>query len=347
MPLDRRQFLHLAAQSAAAGAFSNSLLSPQSASAAMPDPFARLDGIALAQKIAKGDATALEVLDAAIARIERLNPKINAVVTTDFDRARSRARENKFQGPFAGVPYLVKDLSDFAGLRTTKGSRAMLGNIADKTDVYVQACVDAGMNVVGKSNTPEFGMSCTTESLALGPCYNPWDLVRSAGGSSGGAAAAVASGMVPIAQGSDSGGSIRIPASCCGVFGLKPSRGRMIGSSDAFGFATRGVLTRSVRDSAHALAATERPQPAPGLKPVGLVKEPSKRRLTIGLYLKGEYGVEPEPEVADAVMATARLCEELGHKVRTAQIRFDAAISKDYHIVQSRKSARNIEDLEK
>ena len=223
----------------------------------------------------------------------------------------------------------------------------MLANIADATDTYVQACIDAGMNVVGKSNTPEFGMSCTTESMVLGPCYNPWNLVRSAGGSSGGAAAAVAAGMVPIAQGSDSGGSIRIPASCCGVFGLKPSRGRMIGSKDTFGFGSRGVITRSVRDSAYALAATERPQPAPGLNPVGLVKGPSKCRLTIGFYLKGEYGVDPEPDVAKAVMATARLCEELGHNVKPAQIRCDVAVSKDYHIIQSRRSAENVAELER
>jgi amidase len=152
---------------------------------------------------------------------------------------------------------------------------------------------------------------------------------------------------VPIAQGSDSGGSIRIPASCCGVFGLKPSRGRLIGSTDAYSFSSRGVLSRSVRDTAQALAVTERAQPAPGLKPVGLVEMPSPRRLTIGLYLKGENGVEPQSDVADAVLATARLCEELGHDVRLSRIRFDAPVSQDYHIVRSRRSAETVDELEK
>jgi amidase len=347
MPLDRRRFIHVATGAATAALLADFLAASESALAISLPPLSSLDGIAQAQAIAKGEVTALEVLEAAIKQIERINPQLNAVVTTDFDRARDRAREHKFVGPFSGVPYLVKDLSDFAGVRTTKGSRAMLTNISKTTDKYVQAGIDAGLNVVGKSNTPEFGMSCTTESLALGPCYNPWNLKRSAGGSSGGAAAAVAAGMVPIAQGSDSGGSIRIPASCCGVFGLKPSRGRLIGSTDAYGFSSRGVLTRSVRDTAHALAVTERPQPAPGLKPVGLVNEPSKRRLTIGLYLKGENGVEPAADVADAVLATARLCEELGHDVKLSRIRFDVAISEDYHIIRSRRSAETVAEMEK
>jgi amidase len=347
MPLDRRRFLYVAAGAASAALIADPLGQPARAFAAAPSPLTALDAIAQAQAIAKGEVTALEVLDAAIAQIERLNPQLNAVVTTDFDRARDRARDGKLQGPFAGVPYLLKDLTDVAGLRTTKGCRAMLTNIATTTDKYAQACIDAGMNVLGKSNTPEFGMSCTTESLALGPCYNPWNPKRSAGGSSGGAAAAVAVGMAPIAQGSDSGGSIRIPASCCGVFGLKPSRGRLIGSTDVYGFGSRGVLSRSVRDTAHALAVTERSQPAPGLKPVGLVSGPSKRRLTIGLYLKGENGAEPTAEVADAVLATARLCEELGHDVKMSKIRFDVSVSEDYHVIGSRRSTETIADLEK
>jgi amidase len=323
MPLSRRQFIHVASRGAATVAFAQLLVRPDRALAGFGPQFAKLDGIAQAEAIKKGDASATEVLNAAIGAIERLNPKINAVVTTDFDRARSRADKNDFHGPFGGVPFLVKDLNEFAGVRTTNGSRAMLANISKTTGPYIQACVDTGFNVVGKSNTPEFGLTGTTESLALGPCYNPWNLDRSAGGSSGGAGAAVAAGMVPIAQGSDGGGSIRIPSSCCGVFGIKPSRGRLIGSTDEFGFSVKGGLSRSVRDNAHLLARTERKHPAPGLKPIGLVNEPSRRRLTIGMYLKGYRGGDPSPDVSDAILATARLCEELGHNIKIMRFEVD------------------------
>jgi amidase len=320
MPLTRRQFIHVASTGIAAAAAGRLLSKSAFALAATDDPFATLDGIAQAQAVKKGDATAIEILDFAIRRIERLNPQINAVVTTDFEAARSRARENKFQGPFAGVPFLVKDLDNFAGVRTTYGSRAMTSHIAEASDPYIAACVDAGFNVAGKSNTPELGLTGTTESLALGPCYNPWDLTRSSGGSSGGAGAAVAAGMVPVAQGSDGGGSIRIPASCCGVFGLKPSRGRMVGSTDEFTFSVKGALSRTVRDTAHVLAQTERKQPEADLEPVGLVTGPEKRRLKIGLSLKGIAGRQPSADVSDAVLSTAKLCEELGHDVRMFRI---------------------------
>ena len=348
MPLTRRQFIHVASSSAAAAAVSHLVWNPSRAFAATDGSLARMDAIAQAEAIAKGDASALEVLDAAITRIKRLNPKVNAVVAIDFDRARSRARANDFKGPFAGVPFLVKDLDDFGGVRTTNGARAFLSYVPDKTEPYIQACVDTGFNVAGKSNTPEFGLTGTTESLALGPCYNPWNLKHSSGGSSGGAGAAVASGMVPIAQGSDGGGSIRIPASCCGVFGLKPSRGRMIGSSDEFAFSVKGGLSRTVRDSAHLLAGTERKKPAPGLKPVGLVTRPSKRRLTIGLSLKGAGGIEPSADVSDAILATARLCEELGHDVKISRIAYDGGrMGEDFLTLWASSAGEAVEFLEK
>ena len=347
MSLTRRQFIHVTSAATAAAA-TQLVWKPLGAFAASGDSLAKMDGVAQAAAIAKGDVTALEALDASIASIQQLNPKINAVVSIDFDRARSRAREHSFKGPFAGVPFLVKDLDDFGGVRTTHGARAFLSNMPEKSEPYIQACLETGFNVAGKSNTPEFGLMCSTESLALGPCYNPWNLQRSAGGSSGGAGAAVAAGMVPIAQGSDGGGSIRIPASCCGVFGLKPSRGRMIGSNDEFGFSVKGGLTRTVRDSAELLAGTERKKPAPGLKPVGLVRGPSKRRLTIGLQLKGAGGVEPSPDVSDAVLATARLCEELGHDVKLSQISVESQqLSEDFLTVWASFAGEAVAYLEK
>ena len=351
MPWTRRQFLQISSQSVAFAAVTQTLgrssFAAEKAASGVYDPFARLDGLAQAKAIASGEATALEVLDFAIARIERLNPKINAVVTTDFEAARSRARANEFKGPFAGLPFLVKDLDDFVGVRTTNGARAYLRTVSDSTEPFVQACVDAGVNVEGKTNTPEFGLTPTTESLALGPCYNPWNLTRSAGGSSGGAGAAVAAGLVPIAQGSDGGGSIRIPASCCGVFGLKPSRGRLIGSNDEFEFSVNGLLTRTVRDTAQMLAVTERKEPGFGMPQIGLVKGPSKRRLTIGLYLKGASDVEPASDVSNAVLATAKLCEELGHDVRMSRIDFgDGQLADDFLTLWASFSGKAVEELE-
>lgn len=348
MPLTRRRFVSIASQSVVAAAVGHFCGRPVRAQAKTADPFVALDGVAQAQAIAKGDASPSEILELAIKRIERLNPRINAVVTTDFQAARSRARKNDLQGAFAGVPFLVKDLDDFAGMRTTYGSRAMLSNIAKTTDPYVQACVETGVNVLGKSNTPEFGLTGTTESLALGPCYNPWDITRSCGGSSGGAAAAVAAGMVAIAHGNDGGGSIRIPASCCGVFGLKPSRDRLIGTSDEYGLSVQGAISRTVRDNAFLLAHTERPEPAPGLQQVGLVTEPSGRRLTIGLSLKGTNGLEPAADVRGAILSTAKLCEELGHDVRIARIEIDGRqMTEDFLVLWSSFAGQAVELFEK
>jgi amidase len=348
MHVHRRQFLQVASHAAAAVALTPYLSSKLRAAAVADDPFARLDAVGQAEIIAKKEATPLEVLEAAIRRIEALNPKINAVVAEDFQRARSRAQENHFAGPFAGVPFLIKDLDDFAGVRTSYGTRAMMEHISKTHEPYVAACVATGINVVGKSNTPELGLTGTTESLALGPCYNPWDLKRSSGGSSGGAGAAVAAGMVPMAQGSDGGGSIRIPASCCGVFGLKPSRGRLLGSNDEFEFSVNGALSRTVRDTAHLLAHTERDKPSPGLKPIGLVTGPNKRRLKIGMYLQGASGEEPSTDVTSAIFSTAQLCEELGHELRIARLDFSGSpMAEDFLTLWASSAGEAVARLEK
>lgn len=324
MKLSRRRFLTLASLSAGAVSFPGLLRSTRlQAALASQNPFLELDAVAQAELVGKGEVTAVELLEAAIGRIDAVNPSVNAVVTKLYDSARERAASGDFDGPFAGVPFLVKDLNDVAGARTTNGCRAMLENIAETNHAYIQACIDAGLNPCGKTNTPEFGLQATTESLALGPCYNPWDPTRSSGGSSGGAGAAVATGMVPLAHGNDGGGSIRIPSSCCGVFGLKTSRGRLIGTTNRFSLAVQGGLTRTVRDSAHLLAHTERDKPAPGLEPVGLVKGPSERRLRIGMYLHGTRGEQPAADVAEAIQSTAELCRELGHEVVDASLEYD------------------------
>jgi amidase len=274
------------------------------------------DAVETAAMIRGGQLSAQEAAKAAIDRTLKLQPKLNFLVASDFDRALSRAAP---VGPFGGVPFLVKDLEDYAGLPTRMGSRAYLATpVAAKQGPLVDAFVASGVNVIGKSATPEDGFLPTTEPLAFGPTRNPWDPTRSSGGSSGGAAAAVAAGAVPIAHASDGGGSIRIPASCCGLFGLKPSRGRMAGArlaKQVTDLDVNHVLTRSVRDSAVMFAAIEDHGPGAQLAPVGLVAAPLDRKLRVGLVIETGAGKAPAPEVRTAAESAAQLLRDLGHTV--------------------------------
>ena len=316
--IDRRQFMSSAAALALAGA----ALRPQRAAA--HDAFSGYDGIGQAELVRAKQATALDLVDAAIARIEAANPQLNAVVWRMFEHARTRAKGPLPDSPLTGVPYLIKDLNNVAGERTTWGSRFSPNTPATATDAMPQKAVDAGLVIVGKTNTPEFGLLATTESLRLGPCHNPWDLDRSTGGSSGGAAAAVAAGLVPAAHASDGGGSIRIPSSCCGVFGLKPSRGRMnllplermVGGAD---LAVENCVSRTVRDNAMLFSLSEDTGDHAPLKPIGFVAGPSQRRLRIAFGTASYYGAEPHPDVKAAVEASANLCASLGHTIVPAQ----------------------------
>ncbi|MDB5417802.1 MAG: 6-aminohexanoate-cyclic-dimer hydrolase [Phenylobacterium sp.] len=277
------------------------------------------DATQTAAMIRRGELSAAEVVQAAIARAEALQPVLNFIVNSDFDRALAKAKTGSPAGPFGGVPFLIKDLEDYAGLPTRAGSRSgSLRAPATSQTPYISAFDRAGLVILGKSATPEFGFLPTTEPLATGATHNPWDLTRSSGGSSGGAAAAVAAGVVPVAQASDGGGSIRIPASNCGLFGLKPSRGRMIGTRDETKISDLGarhVLSRSVRDSAALFALTEDAAAGARYAPVGLVTAPSKRRLRIGLLMENGLGHSPSPEVFAATMSAARLVASLGHHV--------------------------------
>lgn len=288
------------------------------------------DATAVATRIRRGEITRLEAVDRAIAAAQALQPRLNFLVAEDFERARGRARRGDRSGPFAGVPFLVKDLTDYKGLPTRAGSRttAGIGPAAQQTP-YVDALDRAGFIVIGKSSSPEFGLLPTTEPLAFGPTRNPWDPSRSSGGSSGGSAAALAAGVVPIAHANDGGGSIRIPAAMSGLFGLKPSQGRMIGATiDDGGAINIGVehcLSHSVRDSATLFAATERRDAEAPYRPVGIVAGPSRKRLRIGLLLEGYSGSPPGTEVAGAIQATAALLRKLGHSVRPTKWPFDTA----------------------
>jgi amidase len=308
--MTRRRFLESAACAGAAAAW------PWPAWAAA-DEYAVLDATAQAELVRSGQVTSLELVDAAIARIEALNPEINAFVSTNYERAREQAQGELPDGPFRGVPYAIKDLSDYEGEPTTYGSRLFEKNVAEASNGIVQRALAAGLVILGKTNTPEFGLISTTESLLLGPARNPWNLEHHTGGSSGGAAAAVASGMLPCAQASDGGGSIRIPASVCGVFGLKPSRGRIFATRAGLpgDIAVRFAVSRSVRDSATLLAASERTGSDAAYRPVGVVSGPSRRRLRIAFSKTHLKRQTIDPEVDAALDQTAALCRELGHTV--------------------------------
>lgn len=282
------------------------------------------DAVEIAGRIRRKEVSALEVTEKAVRDAEALNPKLGFLVTPDFDRAIDKAKRLDAAtappaGPFAGVPFLVKDLDDYVGLPTFSGSRAMLRNPPAKTQPAYIDCFDkAGLIVIGKSSTPEYGFLPTTEPEGFPPTRNPWNPERSSGGSSGGAAVATAAGVAPFAHASDGGGSIRIPSSNCGLFGLKVSRGRQVPGREPM----RGVdlsvahcVSRSVRDSATLLAATERHGADQVFPPVGLVTGPDTRRLRVGLVVNTMLGAQPNAEVRAAAENAGKLMESLGHKV--------------------------------
>ena len=284
------------------------------------------DATEMAARIRRGELTAAEAVETAIARAEALQPRLNFIVTTDFDRARDRAKARP-SGPFGGVPFLVKDLVDYKGLPTRVGSQA--NRFAPPATVQAPNCDAfdrAGLVTIGKSATPEFGFLPTTEPIATGLSRSPWDLTRSSGGSSGGSAVAVAAGIVPAAHATDGGGSIRIPSSHCGLFGLKPSRARIADFEDKVGVTAVGVehvVTRSVRDSAALFALTEDATPGAKFPPVGLVSGPAKRRLRVGVLLENGLGHRPTPEVAAATGHAAKLVAGLGHHVESTHLPYD------------------------
>ncbi len=291
---------------------------------------ATLDATAQADLVRRGEVTAVELVEAAIESIEKLNPILNAVVTPMFERGLDEARAGG-SGPLAGVPYLVKDLVvEIAGVRFTEGSAFFRDNVSTFDSELVVRLRRAGLIIVGKTNTPEFGMVPTTEPTLFGPSRNPWDTNRSTSGSSGGSAAAVASAMVPAAHGNDLGGSIRYPASACGLFGLKPTRGRNpLGPEygDAVnGWAVEHTLTRSVRDSAALLDATSGPSlgdpyvaPSPA-RPFVQEVGPDPGRLRIGFTDRTPEGIAGHPDCVAAVRDAAALCESLGHVVSEADL---------------------------
>ena len=283
------------------------------------------DGLGLAELVRKRQVDANELLDEAIARTTRVDPQINAVVVKHYDYAKRQIDNGLPDGPFTGVPFLLKDLEILEGTRTTSGASVYQDNVADHSSTLAQRFLAAGVTVFGKSSTPEFGMMPTTESRLFGPTRNPWNLAHSSGGSSGGAAAAVAARLVPVAHASDGGGSIRIPASASGVFGLKPTRARNPLGPDRgegwAGFSCGHVVSLSVRDSAAMLDATCGPEPwspyfaPPRERPFAEEVRRDPGRLRIAFTDKSPYGEAIDPEIAAATREVANLLAGLGHHV--------------------------------
>ncbi len=295
------------------------------------------DGLGLAELIKKGKISQEEVCEAAIDRIEAVNPDVNAVIATVFDAARKQARGSVPDGPFAGVPFLLKDLLvSYAGVPFTSGCRALEHYIPDHDSELAIRFKKAGVNILGKTNTPEFGLLAYTEPELHGPTRNPWNRDHTPGGSSGGSAAAVAAGMVPLAGGGDGGGSIRIPASCCGLFGLKPSRGRTPTGPDHGelwqGAAIEHVITRSVRDSAAMLDATC----APDIGAPYIIQRPERPymeeielapgRLRIAFTTHSPLDTPVHPEYIKATLETALLLQKLGHDVEEVEPDIDGKL---------------------
>ena len=288
------------------------------------DALSDLDTVGLKEALASGRVSAAEVREAAMARAEAAG-RLNAVVTWVEE-------QNTQDGPFAGIPTFLKDNEDLPGYPTTFGSRAVPRREAENPTRLVEHWRRLGFDTLGKTALPEFGLTATTEPLDHGPTRNPWGLDHSVGGSSGGSAAMVAAGVVPIAHANDGGGSIRIPASCCGLVGLKPSRGRLV-DPEAMDqmpvkIVTQGVVTRTVRDTVQFYREMARIHPADHLPPIGPTGDPG--RLRIGLLTQGVAGLPVDPEVQAAVESAARLCEDLGHAVEPIDNPFPDQIAQDF-----------------
>jgi len=296
--------------------------------------YRKLDATALSALVRRGEVSGREVLETAIERLETVNPKLNAVVQRCYDHARETLATTNRDAPFYGVPFLVKDLDGvLAGVPYTGSSRSLADFVPTVSSELFLRYARAGLAIFGKTNTPEFGIFAVTESELRGPARNPWDLDRTPGGSSGGSAASVAAGIVPVAHGGDGGGSIRIPASCCGLFGLKPSRGRMPLGPDTGegwnGFVVPHVISRSVRDSAAILDATHGPDlgapyvaPAPA-RPFASEVGRDPGRLTIGVVRGSLFGKDISSDCSAAVDHAAKLCASLGHEVIDVSLDID------------------------
>jgi len=325
----------------------------------LPSEYDKYDALGLAGLIAKKQITPAELLNAVRQRVEATNAKLNAFCYLFFDKAEEQIKNSLSDGPFRGVPFALKDLGQYLkGTITSVGSRVWKDQVADYDSTLVTRYKQAGLVIFGKTASPELGLTTTTESVLYGQTRNPWDMERTSGGSSGGASAAVASRVLPMAHASDGGGSIRIPAACCGLFGMKPTRGRVPMGPGQFegwnGLSAHHAVTISVRDSAALLDVSSGaelgspyfppPQQRPFLKEVGV--DPGK--LRIALITDSPAGTPVDPECKRAAAEAAKLCESLGHKVEEAKWPMDTALMRRAFLTIINVSvARTLDDAEK
>lgn len=304
-------------------------------SAFCDDALGDSDAVATRRKIREGEISASEAVTAAIRRAQNVNPVLNAIAIPLFDSARAKATLPR-SGPFAGVPSFVKDTDPIKGVPLLFGSRGMPNEPSTTTSEFVTQLHDLGLITLGKTTTPEFGLTGTTEALLYGPTRNPWNTEHSPGGSSGGSAALVAAGVVPIAHANDGGGSTRIPASCCGIVGLKPSRGRLPAVEAAALMPVKiihqGVVTRTVRDTAAFYHAAELHRPVRKLPKIGLVEGFGPRRR-VRFFSRWNHDHATDPDCIASVERTARLCEAHGHSVEEITCPFDEAFADDFLVL--------------
>ncbi|NDZ95307.1 amidase [Streptomyces sp. SID6673] len=304
--------------------------------------YLHLDATSLADLVTRGEVTPAELLALARQRADAVNPRLNAIVRRMDEEADARAAGPDLSGPFAGVPFLIKDLAqEYKGYPTSSGSRSLARHIAPEHSHVVRRFLDAGLVIFGKTNTPEFGAKGITESDFWGPARNPWNTDHTPGGSSGGSGAAVAAGIVPAAGANDGGGSIRIPAACNGLVGLKPTRGLSpFGPATGeamFGMAVQGVVSRTVRDAAALYDAIVGPTPG-SVYPTPTPSTPFATRITdpparlrIGYSVSSAINPNPDPEAVAAVEHAAKVLDELGHHVEEVAPPYDdAALARDF-----------------
>lgn len=325
----------------------------------LPSEYDKYDALGLAELVAKKQITPAELLNAVRQRVESLNPKLNAFCHLFFDKAEEQIKNELGSGPFRGVPFALKDLGQYLkGTITSAGSRVWKDQAASYDSTLVTRYKQAGLVIFSKTASPELGLTMTTESVLYGQTHNPWNPERTSGGSSGGSSSAVAARILPMAHASDGGGSIRIPASCCGLFGLKPTRGRVPMGPAQFegwnGLSAHHAVTISVRDSAALLDVSSGaelgspyfppPQQRPFLKEAGA--DPGK--LRIALIVDSPTGTPVDSECRTAATDAAKLCESLGHKVDEARWPIDAPMMREAFLAIINVSvARTLDDAAK